>query len=61
MADGNTATYTQFSALVSDGVNFSATVAQNKGNRVPVSSTQNNPQQGHPAVSDSFPYSAPPL
>lgn len=34
----------QFQALVSDGVSYDG----------------NNPQQGHPAISGSFPYSAPP-
>ena len=61
-ADGS-AVYNQVSALTSDGVNFSTTAAnQNgKGSRIPFTETQGNEQQGHPAVSNDFPYSAPPL
>jgi hypothetical protein len=61
-ADGD-AVYDQFSALVSDGVNFSTTLASEngKGSRIPFASTQANTQQGHPAVKTTFPYSAPPL
>lgn len=61
-ADGSAA-YNQVSALTSDGVNFSTTAAnQNgKGSRIPFSSTQTNTDQGHPGVSNDFPYSAPPL
>jgi hypothetical protein len=55
--------YNQLSALVSDGVNFSTTSAaeNGRGTRIPFAATIANPQQGHPAVSDEFPYSAPPL
>ena len=61
-ADG-AAVYNQFSALVSDGVNYSTTDAtqHGKGSRVPFTATEDNEQQGHPAVSTDFPYSAPPL
>jgi hypothetical protein len=54
--------YNQLSALVSDGVNFSTTSAaeNGRGTRIPFAETAANPQQGHPAVSDEFPYSAPP-
>lgn len=52
------AAFDQFRALVTDGVNFSLDDTQNSSNFViPVP----NPQQGHPNVSTSFPYSAPPL
>jgi hypothetical protein len=53
-------TYNQVSALVSDGVNFSRTAAQNRGSRIPTAATANNTQQAHPDVSNTFPYSAPP-
>jgi hypothetical protein len=46
----------QFRALVSDGVAFSA---NSPGSLQPIDPT--NPAQGHPAVSTTFPYSAPPL
>ena len=50
--------FDQFTALVTDGVNFSTNDADNRQNGVtPVP----NPQQGHPAVSTSFPYAAAPL
>lgn len=50
--------FNQFRALVTDGVNFSLDDSQNSSNFVlPVP----NPQQGHPNVSQAFPYSAPPL
>lgn len=50
--------YNQVNALTSDGVNFSLDDANNSGNTVtPVA----NAQQGHPNVSSTFPYSAPPL
>jgi len=50
--------FNQFNALVTDGVNFSLNPAENFNNFVnPVA----NSQQGHPMVSRSFPYSAPPL
>lgn len=50
--------FDQVRALVSDGVNFSLDDANNVGNTVtPVP----NPNQGHPNVSQAFPYSAPPL
>lgn len=49
----------QFRALVSDGVVFSFDDAKNSGNvSVP---DPTNAAQGHPAVSDSFPYSAAPF
>ena len=57
--NGAGATYTQFSALVSDGVNFLPTTSENVSNRV--NSVPTNPQQFHPDVSNDFPYSAPPL
>jgi Domain of unknown function (DUF4331) len=53
-------TYNQVSALVSDGVNFSRTAAQNRGSRIPTANTANNPQQAHPDVANTFPYSAAP-
>ncbi|MBA3504085.1 MAG: DUF4331 family protein [Deltaproteobacteria bacterium] len=62
---GGAAVYNQFSALVSDGVNFSDVSAQNKNSRVP--SVPTNRAQFHttaatPApVSTTFPYSANPL
>lgn len=50
--------FNQFNALVTDGVNFSLNDAENVGNFVtPVP----NPQQGHPSISQAFPYSAAPL
>ncbi|HSK04373.1 MAG TPA: DUF4331 family protein [Kofleriaceae bacterium] len=50
--------FDQFRALVTDGVNFSLNDAENSSNFVlPVP----NPQQGHPNVSQVFPYSAAPL
>jgi hypothetical protein len=50
--------FDQFRALVTDGVNFSLNDAENSSNFVlPVP----NPQQGHPNVSQAFPYSAAPL
>ena len=53
------APFDQFRALVTDGVNFSLDDAQNSSNFVePV---PGNAQQGHPNVSQAFPYSAPPL
>lgn len=49
----------QFRALVSDGVTFSPDDANNYGNvSVPDAS---NGQQGHPNVSNTFPYSAAPF
>jgi hypothetical protein len=51
---------TQFSALVSDGVAFdNVNPANNKSNRI--TGDPNNKQQGHPNVSNAFPYSAPPI
>lgn len=50
--------FDQVHALVTDGVNFSLDDTQNSSNFVlPVP----NPQQGHPSVSQTFPYSAPPI
>jgi hypothetical protein len=50
--------FDQFRALVTDGVNFSLDDTQNSSNFVlPVP----NAQQGHPNVSQAFPYSAAPL
>lgn len=50
--------FNQFNALVTDGVNFSLNDAENVSNFVtPVP----NPQQGHPSISQAFPYSAAPL
>jgi hypothetical protein len=62
-AADNAAVYNQFSALVSDGVSYSTTAAAENGRgvRIPFAATQNNRQQGHPAVSTTFPYSAAPL
>jgi hypothetical protein len=56
-------TATQFKALTSDGVNFSTTATgeNGSGSRFTFADTQNNRQQGHPAVSTTFPYSAAPL
>jgi len=49
----------QFRALVSDGVTFSPDDSKNSGNvSVPDAS---NAQQGHPNVSNTFPYSAAPF
>jgi hypothetical protein len=49
----------QVSNLVSDGVAFSRTEANNVNNRLSVDPT--NTAQGHPNVSNTFPYSATPL
>lgn len=58
-AGTTTGTFDQVRALTGDGVAFSTTnPAMNKGN---VSDAVANPQQGHPDVSQTFPYSAPPL
>ncbi len=59
----NPPVYNQFSALTSDGVNFSTTAAAENGknSRIPFAETSANPEQGHPAVSNAFPYSAPPI
>jgi hypothetical protein len=59
----NPPAYNQVSALTSDGVNFSTTslAANGKGTRIPFTDTSGNRQQGHPSVSNMFPYSAPPL
>ncbi|MBX3157831.1 MAG: DUF4331 family protein [Deltaproteobacteria bacterium] len=49
----------QVNALTSDGVAFdNVTAANNRNNRVAGNAA--NRQQGHPAVSNAFPYSAPP-
>jgi hypothetical protein len=49
----------QFRALVSDGVTFSLDDSKNNGNvSIP---DPTNAQQGHPNVSNTFPYSAPPF
>jgi len=54
------AAFNQFSALVSDGVVFdNVTDANNSDNRVV--GNPNNAQQGHPAITATFPYSAAPL
>lgn len=45
--NGSQAAQAQATALVSDGVSFAGAA--------------NNPNQGHPAVSTTFPYSAPPI
>jgi hypothetical protein len=51
--------FDQVRALTGDGVEFSKNDADNTGNvSLPDPS---NPQQGHPNVSATFPYSAPPL
>lgn len=52
--------YNQFNALVSDGVNFSSNDAQNSGNTIDASGIA-NPNQYHPAISSTFPYSAAPF
>ncbi len=50
--------YDQVRALTSDGVNFSQDNAKNSGNVIdPVA----NPQQYHPDVTDTFPYSGAPI
>ncbi len=50
--------FDQVRALTGDGVNFSQDNAQNSGNvTLPVA----NAQQFHPAISGTFPYSAPPI
>jgi hypothetical protein len=49
----------QFHALVSDGVQFSLTNTQNALNVT--APDGGNTSQGHPNVSNTFPYSAPPL
>jgi hypothetical protein len=54
-----TPSFNQVSALTSDGVNFGG--AAGKGSEIPATDTNANLQQGHPAVSNNFPYSAPPL
>ena len=56
---GTAAAHTQFSALVSDGVQYAPAATDNKSNRTPPAPT--NSAQFHPAVTDTFPYSAPPL
>lgn len=65
LLDGVDATHTatQYKALTSDGVNYSTTAAaqHGTGSRFAFDDTDNNPQQGHPSVSNEFPYSAPPL
>lgn len=50
----------QVGALVSDGVSFDPAVAGNNINQNLLGDA-NNRQQGHPNVSNNFPYSAPPL
>lgn len=55
----NKAAPLQFRALVSDGVVFSLDDAKNSGNVSIPDAT--NTQQGHPAVSNTFPYSAAPF
>jgi hypothetical protein len=52
--------YSQFTALVSDGVNFSADDSQNQGNGV-VSTGIANSNQYHPPVTSAFPYAPPPF
>lgn len=55
----NKAADPQLRALVSDGVTFSLDDTKNSGNvSIPDPA---NPQQGHPNVSNTFPYSAPPF
>jgi hypothetical protein len=59
-AGTNCATANQVSALVGDGVSFDNAVAGNNvDQRIP--GDPNNRQQGHPAVTNTFPYSAPPI
>lgn len=50
--------YNQVNALTSDGVAFSENDANNRYNTVV---PEGNPQQGHPNISQTFPYSAAPL
>jgi hypothetical protein len=52
--------YSQVTALVSDGVNFSSDDSKNSGNTI-ASTGISNPHQYHPDVSSTFPYSAPPF
>lgn len=52
--------FDQVRALTGDGVNFSLDPAKNKGN-VSDPAAAANPQQGHPDVTQTFPYSAPPV
>jgi hypothetical protein len=56
---GSAATFNQVSALVSDGVAFYTDQTKNKFSATPAD--PNNPQQFHPAVTQGFPYSAPPF
>lgn len=50
--------FDQVRALTGDGVSFSQTEANNTGN---VSDPEPNPAQGHPNVTNTFPYSAAPI
>jgi hypothetical protein len=56
----STASPAQFRALVSDGVNYSP-LAGHEGTNTVSTADASNPNQGHPAVTQGFPYSAPPL
>lgn len=54
--------YDQVHALVTDGVVFDkVNDANNPGSSIVAASAANNAQQGHPAVSATFPYSAAPF
>ena len=52
--------YNQVNALVSDGVNYSSDDAKNSGNTISSTGIV-NPNQYHPDISATFPYSAPPF
>lgn len=51
--------YNQFTALVSDGVQYSTKAGQNHGNNTPPDPS--NPNQFHPDADQNFPYSAAPF
>ncbi len=53
--------FDQVRALTGDGVNFSASNAAGSNYGSVIDSVPTNAQQFHPAVSDVFPYSAPPI
>jgi hypothetical protein len=57
---GANGAYNQFTALASDGVNFSSNNAKNSGNTIS-SQGINNPSQYHPDILAAFPYSAAPF
>lgn len=51
----------QFNALVSDGVAFNTSDPGGGGSTSRIEGDPSNPQQGHPEVSTTFPYAAPPI